>query len=191
MELTERQWQLFDFVKQLHGSQKRKYSGQPYYTHLLSVADRVSGYVQSGCEIEIALCHDLIEDTECSLATLSSLLISLGYSVEEDAEILASVDDLTDKYTSSRYPKLNRKQRKLMEAARIILSRPIAQTVKYADIMDNILSITAEDPSFARIYLAEIDQYIWRIDKGNPALYSECCRLFTAAYESLQKKRPA
>ncbi|CAG5072040.1 hypothetical protein DYBT9623_03977 [Dyadobacter sp. CECT 9623] len=191
MELTDRQWQLFDFVKQMHGSQKRKYSGQPYYTHLLSVADRVSAYPKTGCEIEIALCHDLIEDTECSLATLSSLLMSLGYGIAEDAQILAGVDDLTDKYTTIKYPRLNRKQRKQMEAARIILSRPIAQTVKYADIIDNIQSIIAEDPSFAKVYLAEIDQYIWRIDKGNPALYAECCRLFTAAYESLQRKRPA
>ncbi len=71
LELTERQWALFDYVKEMHGGQKRKYTGAPYYTHLLSVADRVEQYVQNGYETEIALCHDLIEDTECSLADLS------------------------------------------------------------------------------------------------------------------------
>lgn len=178
LELTERQWALFDYVKEMHGAQKRKYTGAPYYTHLLSVADRVEQYVRSGYEIEIALCHDLIEDTECSLADLSSKLMSLGYNVEEDVEILAGVDDLTDKYTHERYPDLNRAQRKKLESMRIVGSRPIAQTVKYADIIDNITSVAEHDRGFARVYAREIDSYLWKIDKGNRELYAECCRVF-------------
>ncbi|WP_342084228.1 metal-dependent phosphohydrolase [Dyadobacter sp. OTU695] len=178
LELTERQWALFDYVKEMHGEQKRKYTGAPYYTHLLSVAARVEQYVQHGYETEIALCHDLIEDTECSLADLSSKLMSLGYSVEEDVEILEGVDDLTDKYTHERYPDLNRAQRKKLESARIIASRPVAQTVKYADIIDNITSVIEHDPGFARVFAREIDSYLWKIDKGNQKLYAECCRAF-------------
>lgn len=178
LKLTERQWALFDYVKEMHGAQKRKYTGAPYYTHLLSVAARVEQYVQNGYETEIALCHDLIEDTECSLADLSSKLMSLGYNVEEDVEILAGVDDLTDKYTHDRYPDLNRAQRKRLESVRIIASRPIAQTVKYADIIDNITSVIEHDPGFARVYAREIDNYLWKIDKGNRDLYIECCRVF-------------
>jgi guanosine-3',5'-bis(diphosphate) 3'-pyrophosphohydrolase len=178
LELSERQWALFDYVKEMHGTQKRKYTAAPYYTHLLSVADRVEQYVQNGYETEIALCHDLIEDTECSLADLSSKLISLGYNVEEDVEILAGVDDLTDKYTHERYPELNRAQRKKLESVRIMASRPVAQTVKYADIIDNITSIIEHDPGFARVYAREIDNYLWKIDKGNQELYAECCRVF-------------
>ncbi|WP_031527656.1 HD domain-containing protein [Dyadobacter crusticola] len=185
MELTERQWLLFDFVKEMHGTQVRKYSGKPYYTHLLSVADTVSRYSNEGCETEIALCHDLIEDTPCSLATLSGLLIKLGYNVQEDAQILAAVDDLTDKYTSAKYPHLNRAKRKQMEAARIISSKPIAQTVKYADIIDNIVSIAASDRGFARVYLREIDHYLWRLNKGNPDLYQECCTVFTQTLKTV------
>jgi guanosine-3',5'-bis(diphosphate) 3'-pyrophosphohydrolase len=179
LELTERQWALFDFVKEMHGEQKRKYTGAPYYTHLLSVADRVDPYKSSGYETEIALCHDLIEDTACSLADLSEKLISLGYGVKDDAEILAGVDDLTDKYTHERYPELNRAQRKKLEGLRIIASRPAAQTVKYADIIDNITSVVEHDPGFARVYAREIDGYLWQINKGNSALYAECCALFT------------
>jgi guanosine-3',5'-bis(diphosphate) 3'-pyrophosphohydrolase len=179
LELTERQWALFDFVKEMHGAQKRKYTGAPYYTHLLSVADRVDQYVRNGYETEIALCHDLIEDTACSLADLSSKLMSLGYNVDEDVEILAGVDDLTDKYTHDRFPSLNRAQRKELESVRIVSSRPVAQTVKYADIMDNISSVAEHDPGFARVYAREIDSYLWQIDKGNRELYAECCRLFS------------
>lgn len=186
LELTERQWALFDYVKEMHGAQKRKYTGAPYYTHLLSVADRVEQYVKDGYETEIALCHDLIEDTECSLADLSSRLMSLGYSVEEDVEILAGVDDLTDKYTHERYPELNRAQRKKLESVRIAASRPTAQTVKYADIIDNITSVIEHDPGFARVYIREIDGYLWKIDQGNQELYAECCRVFNEIKERLE-----
>jgi (p)ppGpp synthase/HD superfamily hydrolase len=179
LELTERQWALFDFVKQMHGEQKRKYTAAPYYTHLLSVADRVDPYRSDGYETEIALCHDLIEDTVCSLADLSEKLISLGYGADEDAQILAAVDDLTDKYTHERYPELNRAQRKKLEGLRIITSRPTAQTVKYADIIDNITSVAEHDPGFARVYAREIDGYLGQINKGNSALYAECCALLT------------
>lgn len=185
MELTERQWLLFDFVKEMHGTQVRKYSGKPYYTHLLSVADKVSRYGNDNCETEVALCHDLIEDTPCSLATLSGLLIRLGYSVREDAQILSAVDDLTDKYTSTKYPQLNRAHRKQLEASRIISSKPVSQTVKYADIIDNIGSIAESDSGFARVYLREIDRYLWRLNKGNADLYQECCAVFTQTLKTV------
>lgn len=177
LELSERQWALFDYVKEMHGTQKRKYTGAPYYTHLLSVADRVEQYVQHGYETEIALCHDLIEDTECSLADLSDKLMSVGYTIDEDEVILAGVDDLTDKYTTEKYPSLNRAQRKELEGARIMTSRPVAQTVKYADIIDNMLSLAEHDPGFARVYAREVDGYIWTINMGNPGLYAACCQL--------------
>lgn len=179
LELTERQWALFDYVRQMHGGQKRKYTGAPYYTHLLSVADRLEQYVKDGYETEIALCHDLIEDTECSLADLSYLLMSIGYNLEEDEVILACVDDLTDKYTTEKFPSLNRAQRKELESARISTSRPVAQTVKYADIIDNMLSIVEHDPGFARVYAREVDSYLGRINMGNPQLYAACCRLLS------------
>lgn len=135
--------------------------------------------MQNGYETEIALCHDLIEDTECSLADLSGKLLSIGYDIEEDEVILAGVDDLTDKYTTEKYPSLNRAQRKELESVRIIASRPIAQTVKYADIIDNMLSLAEHDPGFARIYAREVDNYLWKINMGNSELYAECCQLLT------------
>lgn len=179
LELTERQWALFDYVKEMHGGQKRKYTGAPYYTHLLSVANRVEQYVQNGYETEIALCHDLIEDTECSLADLSYKLMSIGYNIDEDEVILACVDDLTDKYTTEKYPSLNRAQRKELESARIVTSRPVAQTVKYADIIDNMLSLAEHDPGFARVYAREVDSYLWKINMGDPGLYAACCEVLT------------
>lgn len=189
LELTERQWALFDFVKEMHGDQKRKYTGEPYYTHLLSVADRVDPYKSSGYETEIALCHDLIEDTECSLAELSSKLLSLGYNVEEDEVILAGVNDLTDKYTHEKYPSLNRAQRKALEGSRIIKSSPIAQTVKYADIIDNMLSLAEHDPDFARVYAREVNGYLPKINQGNRELYEACCELLTSVGQRLGRGR--
>jgi guanosine-3',5'-bis(diphosphate) 3'-pyrophosphohydrolase len=185
MELTDRQWKLFDYIRQMHDGQMRKYKREPYFTHLMRVADKVSQYDTNQCAVEIALCHDLIEDTSAGLADLSAQLIAVGYSVEEDTLILGAVDELTDHFTKTKFPELNRRKRKKLEAQRMIGMRPVAQTVKYADVIDNVRSIVSEDPAFARIYLAEIRAYLGELDKGDPGLYAECLSVFNASERAL------
>jgi len=185
MELSDRQWELFDFVKVQHGDQKRKYSGQPYWTHLLSVANIVSEYSTVNFEVEIALCHDLFEDTSCTSAQLEEHLLDLGYDKTSQEMIVKGVVDLTDKYTKEAFPKFNRKIRKGFEAQRLWKIEPYSQTVKYADIIDNTISIVENDKGFARVYLREIDSFIWKINNGNKELYTKCCKIFSEAVHQL------
>jgi len=186
MELSDQQSTLFEFVKTYHGDQKRKYTGAPYWTHLLSVATTASKYSSGLMEVEIALCHDLVEDTAATYNNLRIKLEALNYTESQIKDILKGVEDLTDVYTFEDYPELNRKERKTLEADRLIMTSPHSQTVKYADIIDNTTSIVEHDNGFAKIYIGEVSRYLYKLDKGNPELYRRCVDCFESGKEKLK-----
>lgn len=173
MELTQQQQEIFEFVKIQHGDQKRKYTNAPYWTHLHCVAEIVAVY-NSVLGIEIALCHDLLEDTACSREQLNDHLEQIGYDYHSRIVIVTDVLHLTDQFTSEQYPDLNRAARKAKEAERLIGISPNAQTVKYADIIDNTSSIVQYDPGFAKVYIKEISAKIYKMDQGDADLYKRC-----------------
>ncbi|MDW3194885.1 MAG: metal-dependent phosphohydrolase [Cytophagales bacterium] len=172
MEWTSQQKSLLEFVKKKHGDQKRKYTGAPYWTHLVAVATIVKPYAPEG--VEIALCHDLFEDTSCGEEELLSLLTEAGYTNEKANMILHGALELTDQFVPENYPELNRKERKKREAVRLGEISALAQTVKYADLIDNSSSIIKEDPGFARIYLSEKQDILNVMRAGNPTLLKRC-----------------
>jgi len=172
LKLSARQRVLFDWVKHYHGDQKRKYTDEPYYVHLENVAKIVSQY-EGGC-VEIALCHDLFEDTPCKLTELIDFLMSSGYTSTEALNIASGVNDLTDEFIKEKYPKANRAERKAMEAKRLGYISPRSQSVKYADLIDNTSSIVEYDPGFARIYLQEKHAILSVMRDGNPELLEMC-----------------
>ena len=185
MELTKRQKLLLDFVKQQHGNQKRKYTLEPYWHHVYSVAEIVSVYEPDG--IEAALGHDLFEDTECDWRKLDNQLIEIGYTSIESVKIYTVVHDLTDKYTKDHYPQLNRKQRKIKEAKRLGVINPLSQSIKYADLIHNTASIIEHDKGFARVYLSEIKDILNYMRKGNIDLFIDCCFTFKNAMNEIKK----
>ena len=186
MTLTDRQLELFDFVKDHHGEQKRKYSNAPYWTHLLAVAEIVNGYSGIELGIEIALCHDLLEDTKCTSEDLEAYLLSHFYNPEETQIIVRDVIHLTDQYTHEAYPDKNRAERKKLEAERLIGITANAQSVKYADVIDNTSSIVKNDPGFARVYIKEIAAKIHQMNKGNQKLYKRCLESVDQAVKELK-----
>ncbi|MCE7039211.1 HD domain-containing protein [Dyadobacter sp. CY312] len=189
MKISSRQTRLFYFVKAAHGEQKRKYTNLPYWTHLWSVAEIVSGYPDIEMGIEIALCHDLLEDTPCTSKELDEYLLDNGYHDWQDRmKIVRDVSHLTDEYTSETYPELNRATRKNLEAKRLIGITPNAQSVKYADIIDNTSSIVQYDLGFAKVYLQEISAKIYKMDKGNPDLYKRCLETVENAVNNLVER---
>ena len=186
MELTNRQQRLFDFVKEQHREQKRKYTGIPYWHHLRDVAYTMSYYPSVTFGIEIAMCHDLLEDTDCRSSALREFMMKVGYSGEDAGFILHGVKELTDQFTHEAYPEMNRKARKDAEAERLINISANSQSVKYADIIDNTSSIVQYDPGFARVYLCEIGKKIYLMNKGNPDLHNRCLEVYETACESLK-----
>jgi (p)ppGpp synthase/HD superfamily hydrolase len=179
MELNDKQTMLFEFVKTKHKDQKRKYTGEPYFNHLYSVAEIVSVH-EMGC-IEIALCHDLFEDTDCTFNELYKKLTDIGYDRKESYDICSCVNELTDVFTSEEYPYLNRGKRKENEANRLGKISRISQTVKYADLIDNTSSITEHDKDFAKVYLKEKEAIIKVMNQGNQILYTMCKKVLEKA----------
>jgi (p)ppGpp synthase/HD superfamily hydrolase len=160
---------LIEFVKQQHGDQVRKYTGEPYFNHLLAVAEMADCKCDYG--FEIGLCHDLLEDTSCTDLELYTFLQNNGYNIEASEVILKAVVELTDIYTAENSPELNRKHRKHLEALRLHQIGYEAQTVKYCDLIDNGDSIALHDPSFAKVYLKEKSEILEGMNAGDYELY--------------------
>jgi (p)ppGpp synthase/HD superfamily hydrolase len=184
MKLTYNQQKLLDFVTIKHGDQKRKYTGEPYVIHLINVADLVSKY-ETICT-ELALCHDLFEDTNCNFNELFRAMTSFcGYTRSFAYDTCKKVTELTDVFTAKDYPYLNRKIRKINECERLSSISYESQCVKYADLIDNTLSITQHDKGFAEVYLQEKSAILDKMTGGHPDLYNYCKRVLERSMQTL------
>jgi len=157
------------FAADAHQGQTRKYTPDPYIVHPIRVMETCRAYGQPVTVQAAALLHDVIEDTPITERELSDFLNDV-MSADEAAHTHRMVVELTDVYVKSAYPKLNRRTRKDKELARLIQISADAQTVKYADIMDNVREIPLSDPGFAPRYLQECRAILKRLDKGHPVL---------------------
>jgi hypothetical protein len=67
---------------------------------------------------------------------------------------------------------LNRRTRKQRESERLAMTSGEAQTIKYADIIDNVVDIFKNDFDFALTYIRECKHLLPMINKGDAALYA-------------------
>lgn len=174
---------LFCFVTLKHHQQKRKYTGESYFSHVLAVAQMADGFCKFG--YEIGLCHDLIEDTDCDQIDLHEALMRFGYTLPDANFVTNAVVELTDVYIPENFPQLNRAKRKALESERLHKVSYEAQTVKYFDLMHNTESIVKHDPGFAVKYLAEKADTLKGMNKGNPAIYAKCKQSLKKAQKQL------
>lgn len=154
--------EILKFATEAHGEQTRKYTGLPYITHPVSVAEGVRLHGGDLNQQAAALLHDVLEDTQVTHSDLRAFLHRTCF--QEDAEdILALVVELTDVYTKENFPHLNRRDRKALEASRFQWCSDRAKAIKIQDIEDNTASIVEHDPSFAKIYLEEKELLMRRL----------------------------
>lgn len=151
---------------------------------MYSVAEKVSVHEPKG--IEIALCHDLFEDTKCTPFQLMTFMMESGYSKTEAENTWTGVHELTDVYTPETFPELNRSYRKLLEAKRLAQISPLSQSVKYADLIDNTASIVKYDKGFAKKYLPEKIEILNSMRAGNIHLLIDCCFILKTAMRELE-----
>lgn len=173
---------LIQFVKAQHGAQLRKYTNEPYFNHLLAVAEMADNKCAFG--FEIGLCHDILEDfeyTNCVSSQLLQALVDCGYGENTAAYIVLGVIELTDLYTSEAEPNMNRKARKHLESIRLHSISPDSQTVKYCDLINNTESIVKYDPGFAVKYLAEKREILAGMNQGDSELYKKCLEVLHQA----------
>lgn len=150
-----------DFATQAHGDQKRKYKDEAYIEHPKRVAERVRTIHHTPAMICAAYLHDVVEDTPVTLAEIEKHF---------GKEIADLVEELTDEFTKENYPHLNRRKRKKKETERIGQISPRAQTIKLADIIDNLPSVSKRDPGFAKRYVPEMEAVIEVLEQGDSKL---------------------
>ena len=146
------------FAEQAHRGQVRKYTGVPYITHCLEVAETVRSVGGTEEQIAAAILHDTIEDTDVTADDLERLF---GLTVSTYVEWLT---DCNKEFG-------NRAARKQVDRTRLSLAPDEVQTIKLADLISNTATITTYDPKFAKVYLAEKRDLLAVMKRGHPALY--------------------
>ncbi|WP_316845192.1 hypothetical protein [Pedobacter psychrodurus] len=160
--------QLAHWVAVQHAGQLIRKTKTPYFNHLTTVAAKARSATRLG--YEIGLCHDLLEDTGTTRHQLLHALLSFGYSKSDAHEITGSVLELTDVYTKKAYPDLNKAERKKLESERLLSISASAQTVKYADLIDNIGWMLVHDQKHVKKYLKKKRLLITCLTRGNSIL---------------------
>jgi (p)ppGpp synthase/HD superfamily hydrolase len=176
-----------DFADKAHGDQTRKYSPERYIVHPVRVMELCQKHTDSLPVLAAALLHDVLEDTNRTKAELQQFLASV-MDEGDAAQTLKLVVELTDVYTKARYPRWNRRKRKITEAARIEKTIAESQTIKYADIIDNSREIVVQDPQFAGLFLFECKQLLKKIPHGNAALYNEAIETVTNGLRQVPRR---
>jgi (p)ppGpp synthase/HD superfamily hydrolase len=158
------------FADNAHGDQMRKYTNERYIVHPIRVMEICQQYTKDVAVLSAALLHDVLEDTTVGRRELGNFLSSI-MSEDQASRTLAFVDQLTDVFIKTDYPALNRRARRSREAERLSQTTPEAQTIKYADIIDNTRDIDKDETDFALTYLRECQQLLQNISDGDPELY--------------------
>ena len=179
-----------DFAHHAHGDQRRRYTNDPYIVHPVRVMETCRTYTQDTATLCAALLHDVLEDTPVQEEAIRRFLETLMSEVEV-TRTLRIVVELTDVYTHELQPRMKRKERRSREAERLATVIADAQTVKYADIIDNTIDLTQNDPDFAPVYIRECQAILDVADKGNADLYDrvlEMLQTYMAQFPSGHRK---
>lgn len=172
------------YADQAHGDQVRKYTGERYIVHPVRVMEMVREFHDDVCVLSAAILHDVLEDTAVTAAEMEHALVGVMSPVEATRTV-ALVTELTDIFVKSDYPRLNRRARKDKEAQRLGQVSPDAQTIKYADILDNVSDIVRQDEDFATIYVREAKRMLIMMESGHPVLRERAIKLVEESLPAL------
>lgn len=158
------------FAEKAHKGQVRKYTGEPYVSHCISVRNIVTTVAHTDEMLCAALLHDTVEDTD---ATLADIKDKFGWL------IAMYVDGLTDVSLPSHG---NRFKRKEQDRLHLQAQCPEVKTIKLADLIDNTGSICKYDPKFAAVYMVEKDRLLDVLTEGDVFLH-ETAREIVDSYK--------
>ncbi|HEX7906805.1 MAG TPA: HD domain-containing protein [Paraburkholderia sp.] len=148
------------FAREVHATQVRKYTGNPYVDHLAEVAGIVATVTErmniaAPVAIAVAWLHDCVEDQG---VTRPFLLNEFGIDVSVGVMFLSDLESG------------NRAERKAASRARLASASEWIQTIKVADLISNTSSIVKHDPKFAVVYLEEKRLLLDVLTKADPRL---------------------
>lgn len=176
MENDEMEKQALAFARKAHGDQKRKYKEELYIEHLIRVAEMIREVPHTREMICAAYLHDVVEDTEVSHTDIKK---TFGNKVAK------LVKELTDEFTKEKYPKLNRRWRKKKETERLATTSWDAQSIKLADIIDNLPSISENDLGFSKRYVPEMEALVEVLQGGDQKLLLQAKEVVAQAKKRL------
>lgn len=173
-----------DFADKAHGEQQRKYTPERYIVHPVRVMEICRQYTDSLPVLAAALLHDVIEDTPVSEKDIAAFLKTI---LPENTALhtVQLVVELTDVYVKQAYPQWSRAKRKQEETLRLSGTSAEAQTIKYADILDNSREILQYDPHFGRRFLKECKAMLTLATRGNRELYKRTLNAIDTALKSI------
>lgn len=174
------------FADQAHGAQVRKYTGERYIVHPVRVMDIVSGYNADPRVLAAALLHDVLEDTPVNAHQIESALLTV-MSPADAATVVRYVIELTDIFIKKDFPRINRRTRKQREVSRLSSISGEAQTVKYADVIDNVTDIMKQDIDFARVFVNEAKAMLLAMNAGDPQLRERALSVVDASLRKLPR----
>lgn len=155
------------FADMAHYGLIRKWSGEPYITHPMRVAFKVSQHPEAvDTWVAAAWLHDVVEDTPVDYIDIRQ---TFGIVVAD------LVDELTNIYTKEANPELNRAERKAKEFKRISGLSRAAKIIKLSDRIDNLND--SLDTGFAGVYLEESKQLADVLADADVGLHGELCLL--------------
>lgn len=131
------------YATQQHSNQLRKFTNEPYITHLAEVAGIAASaaYSHPGVDpqviVAVAWLHDTVEDTDTSVAQIYQVF---------GKEVAYGIEGLTCYHHEDK----NLKQEIYTE--KLSKCNSWVQTVKCADMISNLRNIWARDPKFATGY---------------------------------------
>ncbi len=134
MPISPRFLEAVSYAAALHGSQRRKFSGEPYLAHLLAVAAIVMEHGGNEEEAIAALLHDAVED-QGGLPTLAEIRRRFGEPV---AQIVEGCSDTAE---NPKPPWRPRKEAYLLHLQGASTS---VRLVSAADKLHNVRSILRE-----------------------------------------------
>lgn len=171
-----------DFAIEAHGTQKRKYTGVPYWYHLEEVACTLLCYTASAEVVAAGWLHDTLEDTPTQAA---QLIEAFGPVI---TDLVLQVTDVSVKEHG------NRAFRKRLDRQYLAGASWQGQMIKCADMLSNTRDIMDHDLGFARVYVPEKRKLIEALHSVREYRYSiwqECFDSIVAAEAALQREESA
>lgn len=149
------------YAAKRHNGQSRKYMDVPYIDHPLYVMHLVmhDKTLSGRSEVAIiAVLHDVVEDTGFDDSDESRKMLYDEILRTFGAEVKDGVYDLTNEYTSERYPKDNRAIRNMAEVSRLTNVPTDIKIIKLYDRLANLedgLTTVGAMGGFAKKYAKE------------------------------------
>ena len=168
----------------------RKFDGKRYYTHPIAVMLILLHKVPNVTETQLiaAVLHDVLEDVYVDDPIAGQNAIKFMFGMD----VLMTVVDLTDVYTTEAFPDSNRAKRKAAEADRLSAVPDDSKTVKLADLIHNSKSIVQAleqgKDGFAYKYMHEKETLLVALKGGDSTLHAMASRIVEDFFDKHGRK---